>query len=224
MKVLNTIHEDYHMHSINFSDGFNTIDEIVEFAWKIWLKKIAITDHSQAVLDVEKLAKKCWARSHKRRKNIHNDVEVIFGIEWDLLNESGDCCFEIEWSTREYLLLSCHENVYIANWGDIDKMTEAYLNAIERYHDKIKFIGHPCKKWTAEYIDIKKVVEAANTYHIPLEFNSWYFSRGETNLEKLDIMLSLADQIYVNTDAHMLNELMSKEEAFNFLKEQWLIS
>jgi len=189
MKLLNSIHEDYHMHSLNFSDGYNTIDEIVSFAWKIGLKKIAITDHSQAVLDVENLAKKCWARSHRRRKNMYNDIEVIFGIEWDLLNESGDCCFEIEWASRDYLLLSCHEDVYIANWGNVDKMTEWYLNAIERFHDKIKFIGHLCKKWSVEFIDVEKIVKAANKYWIPLEFNSGYLRRDGTDLEKLDIML-----------------------------------
>jgi hypothetical protein len=35
MKVLNTIHEDYHIHSLNYSDGMNTIDEIVQYAGKI---------------------------------------------------------------------------------------------------------------------------------------------------------------------------------------------
>ncbi|HBB03870.1 TPA: hypothetical protein DCZ39_03140 [Patescibacteria group bacterium] len=51
MKILNTIHEDYHMHSINYSDGMNTIDEIVQYAGKIGLKKITITDHSQFAQD-----------------------------------------------------------------------------------------------------------------------------------------------------------------------------
>lgn len=26
---------DYHMHTINYSDGFNTIDEMVIQAWKV---------------------------------------------------------------------------------------------------------------------------------------------------------------------------------------------
>jgi histidinol phosphatase-like PHP family hydrolase len=51
VKILNTMGEDYHMHSINYSDGMNTIDEIVQYAGKIGLKKITITDHSQFMLD-----------------------------------------------------------------------------------------------------------------------------------------------------------------------------
>ena len=168
MKILNTIHEDYHIHSMNYSDGMNTIDEIVQYAGKIWLKKIAITDHSQALIDANKLALRNFRWSARHWKNVHNDVEVIIGIEWDILNQAGDCCFDIQWITSDFLILSCHEIVYAKNNWSMEHMTEAYLNAIERYHDKIKFIGHPCKKWTAEFIDIKKVVEAANKYHIPL--------------------------------------------------------
>lgn len=201
----------------------NTIDEIVQYAGKIWLKKIAITDHSQAIIDANNLAFRNFRWSVRHWKNIHNDIEVIIGVEWDILNKAGDCCFDIQWVTSDFLILSCHEIAYETNNWNMENMTEAYLNAIERYHDKIEFIGHPCKKWTAEFIDIKKIVEAANKYHIPIEFNSGYFSRGETNLEKLDIMLNLAEQIYVNTDAHMLNELESKEMAFDYLREKWFI-
>jgi len=39
------------MYSVIFSDWLSTIDEIVKFAWNIWLTEIAITDHSQAVMD-----------------------------------------------------------------------------------------------------------------------------------------------------------------------------
>jgi hypothetical protein len=81
MKILNTLQEDYHIHSINFSDGFNTIDEIVQFAGKIGLKKIVITDHSQADLDIEGISHRCYRTTLKKRKNEYNDVDVSFGIE-----------------------------------------------------------------------------------------------------------------------------------------------
>ncbi len=223
MKLLNTIHEDYHMHSLNFSDGLNTVDEIVRFAWKIGRTKIAITDHSQKELDVDKIAKKNRACTRERRKNVHNDVQVIFGIEWDLLNGKGDCCFELDGVTSEFLILSCHEETYKAHNWDLQNMTQWYINAIERYHDKIKFIGHLCKKWTAEFVDVKRVVEVANKYHIPLEFNAGYLSRGWTNLEKLEILLTTADEVYINSDAHLLCELENRQAAFDYLKEKWFI-
>ena len=32
MKIINLGAEDYHMHSLNYSDGMNTVDEIVKSA------------------------------------------------------------------------------------------------------------------------------------------------------------------------------------------------
>jgi histidinol phosphatase-like PHP family hydrolase len=96
MKLLNTIHEDYHIHSLNFSDGMNTIDEIAQYAGKMGMKKIAITDHSQKVLDRANITLKNRRPKMSERKNVHNDVEVIFGVEADLLDEEGNCCFDIQ--------------------------------------------------------------------------------------------------------------------------------
>jgi histidinol phosphatase-like PHP family hydrolase len=59
----------------------NTIDEIVEYASKLSIKKIAITDHSQVVLDHDNMAFRNRRSTIKRWKNVHNDVEVIFGVE-----------------------------------------------------------------------------------------------------------------------------------------------
>lgn len=112
MKILNTIHEDYHMHSINYSDGMNTIDEIVQYADKIWLKKIVITDHSQFALDKDNLAIRNWRNHTDRRKNIYNNLEVGFGIEWDLIDEDGNCCFDIQWKESDFNILSCHESLF----------------------------------------------------------------------------------------------------------------
>lgn len=116
VKVFNTIHEDYHMHSMNFSDGMNTIDEIIQYANKIWLTKIIITDHSQWALDHANITLKN-RRIHVlgRWKNIYNDVDISFGIEWDLINDNWDCCFDIQGVESDFCILSCHAENYKGN-------------------------------------------------------------------------------------------------------------
>ena len=81
MEIVNNEFEDFHMHSLTFSDGLNSIDEIVKFAGDIGLKKIAITDHCQAYLDARGYVKKSSYGIIKRWQNVFNEVEVIFGIE-----------------------------------------------------------------------------------------------------------------------------------------------
>lgn len=223
-KILNTPKEDYHIHSINFSDGMNTIDEIVQYAHKIWLKKITITDHSQATLDAEKLCFRNYRSILKRLVNIHNNLDVKFGVEWDLLDEEWDCCFEI-WKKypieEEFCILSCHDGVY--KW-DLKNITQAYINAIKKYHDKIKFIWHICHKKTSQYLDIPKIAKVLNDYNIPIEIDCSYLILNKTDTSKLDELLKLIKSwVYINSDAHCLNDLNIKEVGFQYLKDRWYI-
>ncbi len=218
VKVLNTIHEDYHMHSMNYSDGMNSIDEIVQYAGKIWLKKITITDHSQFAEDQSGFAKKNRRSSINRWKNIYNDVEVSFGVEGDLIDEEGNCCFDIQGKEPEFCILSCHNEVY--TW-DLKNITQAYINAIHKYHDKIKFIGHMCNLSTAEHLDVEAVAKVLNQYQIPIELNCSYLNTQRMYFDKMDKLLSLIEAwVYVNSDMHTLNDFNLRQEWFDYIKEK----
>lgn len=206
------------MHSLNYSDGMNTIDEIVQYASKIGLKKIAITDHSQFALDIEHFGKKNIRSIAKRRKNVHNDVEVIFGIEGDLLDEEGNCCFDIQGMETEFCILSCHKGKY--KW-DLKNITQAYINAIHKYHDKIAFMGHICKDSTSEYLDVEALAKVLNHYWIPIEINCCNLHAKRTDRKKLEkILLLIESGVYINSDMHTLNEFDYRQEGFNYLKEK----
>ncbi len=221
-RIINLDNRDYHMHTSTFSDGIPTINELVQFAWTIWLKEIAITDHSQVTIDFfrNELNTLIWTTAYsplKRWKNVFNDVNVILWVEWDLLNKNGDICFDIQWIEPEFIILSAHTGIYISK---PETVTEGTINAIKKYHKKIKFIWHPCAYTDFWYYDIEKLVKVANEYNIPLEFNAKNFVRWKTNLEKLDYLLKNTDKIYLNSDAHTLYELKTvREKAIIFLKE-----
>ncbi len=222
MEIINPGREDYHMHSINFSDGLNTIDEIVRYAGEIGLTKIAITDHNQAYLDKRGFTRTTYRNITKRWKNIHNNVEVQFGVEADILNVKGDVCMDIQGVTPDLIILSTHPTPPYED--DPNKITEAYLNAIERHHDKISFLGHPCSVYYEDYIDIEPIIELCNHYEIPMEVNGTNIATKRTNLSNLDKMLKMVDQVYVNSDAHTLYELKtSRAIAFRYLSENGFI-
>lgn len=219
-KILNTIHEDYHMHCINYSDGMNTIDEIVQYSDTIWLKKIVITDHSQIVLDKANISLKS-PRSliQGRRKNVHNDGDVSFGIEWDLINENGECCFDIKWLESDFNILSCHAAIF--QW-DLKNINQAYKNAIQKHHKKIKFIWHICNLQTSKHLDIPEIATLLNQYNIPIELNCYYLNKWWTDLEKLNQLLSLLETwVYVNSDMHTLNDFSFRQAGFDYLYSVW---
>ena len=212
MKILNPGQEDYHIHSITFSDGWNSVDEIVKYAGDIGMTKIAICDHSAALLKADGLLKKTYRSPCKRWQNVHNNVEVIFGVEADLLNESGDVCLEIDDIEGDFIILSWHEEVFKS---DSKKVAAGFINAIKSYHDKIDCIGHV--RIGLEEQDALKVILAANEYNIPLELNAKYFVKYPENWR---VLLDNADRIYVNSDAHVLSDLRdARNEAFQLLKQ-----
>ena len=226
-RIINLDNRDYHMHTSSFSDGIPTVNELVKFAWEIWLKEIAITDHSQAAINVFRNNYNIYSSSTaryslKRWWNVYNDVNVIFWVEWDLLNDSWDVCFDIQWHEADFTILSAHKDVF--KW-DPNNITNATIKAIENNYKRIKFIWHPCNNadfW--RYYNIKELVSVANEYSIPLEFNAKNLYRGKTNLEKLDYLLKNTDKIYLNSDAHTLLELRDvRKFAISWLEENWYI-
>ena len=206
-RIVNLDNKDYHIHTSSFSDGIATINEVVQFAGTIWLEEIAITDHSQAAIDSFRKEDNIMSGgtaywSIWSRKNVYNDVKVIFGVEGDLLNGNWDVCFNIQGTEPEFIILSAHSDIYKSS---PETITDATTKAIKKYHKKIKFIWHPCNNADfGNYYDIEKLVKVANEYNIPLEFNAKNFSRWKTNLEKLDYLLKNTDLIYINSDAHTL--------------------
>lgn len=218
-RILNTIHEDYHMHSINYSDGMNTIDEIVQYAEKIWLKKIVITDHSQYSQEKEGFTINN-RRSHiNRRKNIYNDIEVSFGVEGDLIDEKWTCSFDIQWKESDFCILSCHDKVY--EWN-LQNITQSYINAIQKHNEKIKFMWHICFKETSKYLDIPTIANTLNQYNIPIELNCYYLHTDKTDTSKLNQLLSLLETwVYVNSDMHTLNDFSYRQAGFDYLHSLW---
>lgn len=74
---------------------------------------------------------------------------------------------------------------------------------------------------TCEYLDLKKLIHFCNEHKLPMEFNGKNLMRGRTDLSKLDMLLSEADQIYVNSDAHCLYELeTARKFAFDYMKDK----
>ncbi len=101
---------DYHIHTSTISDGLNSLDEIIIQAGKLNIKEIAITDHCQDYLNSNDMKKRTHYSiiSSGRWKNIHNKVNVIFGVEADLLNENGDICSNIQGIYPKFVILSSH--------------------------------------------------------------------------------------------------------------------
>ncbi len=199
----------------------NTIDEIVIQAGFLNYRQIAVTDHNREYMDRYGFKSNTHYSiiASNRWKNIHNSVQVIFGVEADLLNENGDICHDIQGFSPEFMILSSHEKIYS---GHGDSIKAAYLNAISRYGSRINLLGHLCSKPFSDRLnpkDIEEIVKAANKAGIALELNCANLVNGKTSLPHLNALLSCCDALYVNSDAHTLHEFINmRKEGFAYLK------
>jgi hypothetical protein len=121
----------------------------------------------------------------------------------------------------DFCILVCHNDIY--TW-DLKNITQAYINALHKYHDKIKFIWHIDKKNTSEYLDVETIAKVLNQYQIPIEVNCSNLYTGRADTEKLKKILPLIEAgVYVNSDMHTFNDFNMKQAGFDFLKEQGFI-
>lgn len=209
-KIINFDNRDFHMHTSSFSDGINTHEELVRFAGKLGFSEIIITDHSDACRErFERIGIFSSAArwSLPSYKNVENDVKVSFGVEGDLVDKDGNTCFTIQNQESDFRILSAHSDVYK---DDPRTITDATIKAIEKNADTIRFIGHPtCNKQFGKHYDMKKLVEAANYWNIPLEINGKSVGRGKSDEAKVRYMLEHANALYFNSDAHNLSDLQT---------------
>jgi DNA polymerase (family X) len=203
------LHGDFHIHSL-FSDGVHTFDELTIAAEKLGLRSIAICDHSDEYMEWYKAPRlQGFFHALHRWKNMQNDVQVIRGLELDLLAADG----EISDLSRyhhlpSFLILSAHKGVFK---GKNVEITDAYIKAIDKYFDKISIIGHPCSTYFGsgvdEGINIEKIVMYANDAGIGIEVNGANLMNGKTNLEKLKYLCEKTKLLFINSDAHTIFEM-----------------
>jgi histidinol phosphatase-like PHP family hydrolase len=217
---------DLHTHTFTFSDGMNSVDEMVVAAGLAGLKRMALTDHSLAHQRHYGLQIKTLGANRWRWRNIHNDVKVLWGVEADIISEDGEVCFESPYLGDEVVILSLHEAVYSGSNGtDLREVTKAYVMALEKYHERITSLGHICAKGTSEYLDVPRVLEVARNYGIYPELNCANLVFGKTDLKKLDILLRESPKIHLNSDAHNVGEMQGtlRRAGFEYLRAQGLI-
>ena len=237
MQILNFPDEDHHMHTLNFSDGIDTINAMVEYAGRIGLRVITITDHAQATLDYYRSRGFSFPHSDRwaaRRYNnpFDNGVEVRFGLEADLLDETGKICDSVgepshynkerdrEKDKEEPLILSAHK---VAYQGDPKKVTQGLIKAMAQNRARIIAVGHPDSLWDfADVMQVRDLCTAANDLAIPIEFNAKNFFHGNYDRRQLEMILTYANTIMVNSDAHSLADLNTRAKAFQYLTEKGL--
>jgi DNA polymerase (family X) len=140
------IRGDLHMHS-SWSDGRDTIEDMVLASRQLGYEYIAITDHSERAWSSRKLTaeevpdQRAEAEFLRQR---HRGIQILHGVEVDIMLD-GSLDFEDDLLTGfDIVLASLHDH----GGHDGAWLTERYLRAIR--HPLVNIITHPANRSPAQ--------------------------------------------------------------------------
>lgn len=197
---------DLHMHSI-WSDGRQTIEEMVEACAARGYEYMVISDHSKVLamtngLDAYRL-KEQWKEIAEVQAR-HPEIRILRSMEVDVLAD-GSLDLEDEMLAQlDLVLVSLHSRFELPQ----DQQTERVLRALE--HPEVNVFCHP----TARIINRRKGVEMdldlvlrrAAELGVALELNSSP-NRLDLRDDHLRLARDLGCRFVINTDAHRIGEL-----------------
>lgn len=204
---LEDIKGDLHTHT-TFSDGENTLEEMVNKAREKGYEYIGISDHAPSVQS--RGEKEVRHLLEKRREEIenmnkhYNDIKILFGMEVNILADYSLGLPDEMLELLDYSIASIHTSFEMGR----DKMTERILNALSNPH--ISIWGHPSGRLINERdgIDVNwtKIFDFASKNKKIIEINS--------QPQRLDLADDLVYEaikagvdLIANTDSHNVNSL-----------------
>ncbi|MRG88391.1 DNA polymerase/3'-5' exonuclease PolX [Salinibacillus xinjiangensis] len=209
------IRGDLHMHT-TWSDGAQSLEEMVIRAREKGYEYIAITDHSKFLRVANGLNED---RLRKQREEINrvnekfSDIHVFAGIEMDILPD-GTLDFTDDFlSEMDFVIASIHSSFTQSK----EKIMQRLKNAMDSPH--VNLIAHPTGRLIGKRdgyeVDYEELIHYAKKTNTALELNA--------NPNRLDLswkwLMKAQEEgvkIAINTDAHNYNMLEDMDIGVSF--------
>jgi DNA polymerase (family 10) len=199
-----------HNHS-TYSDGMNTLEEMVDECQKMGLEYFGICDHSKTAfyangLSIERVLEQ--GREIDKMNSKYTHFKIFKGIESDILHD-GNLDYPPEiLQSFDFIVASVHSNLKM----DKEKAMNRLLTAIENPYTTI--LGHPTGRLLlgrAGYpLDMEIIMEACIKNQVVIEINA--------NPNRLDIDwrwihygMDRGAKFSINPDAHKIQGLSDME-------------
>ena len=218
---LTDLRGDLHAHT-DWSDGRNTLQEMVAAAKAEGLEYFAITDHSVSSTVANGLDQKRLLEQIKQVRAFDAEIEgitLLAGSEVDI-RRSGTLDFPDEILARlDIVVASVHNNFNLTE----AEMTKRIVRAIE--NPFVNIIGHPTGRMLGHRhgypLNLEEVIAAAAENNTVLEING-----SPSRLDLAPQFVRMAKDagvlLAVNTDAHDIVRLAHRHTGLNVARRGWL--
>ncbi|MFH0797927.1 MAG: DNA polymerase/3'-5' exonuclease PolX [Candidatus Woesearchaeota archaeon] len=198
---LKDIKGDLHMHT-NYSDGSDSVEDMIKAAKALGYEYIAITDHSRSEtiahgLKVDRLLE--YNKDIKRIASKFKGIKVFTGSEVNILADGTLDYDDGTLKKLDFVIGSVHRNFKLTN----DQMTKRLVKAISS--GRLNVLGHPTARelFNREPIvfDFEKVCSAAKENNVALEIDS---QPRRLDLDYLHVKEAVSQgvKIIIDTDSH----------------------
>ena len=212
---------DLHAHT-NWSDGRQTLQDMVAAAQAEGLEYFAITDHSVSSTVANGLNQGRLLDQVKQVRELNAAVDgitVLAGSEVDI-RRYGELDFPDEVLAQlDVVVASVHSNFNLTE----AEMTKRIIRAIE--HPFVNIIGHPTGRMLGHRpmypLNIEAIIEAAAENNTVLEING---SPSRLDLDSRFVRMAKDAGVLlaVNTDAHGIPQLAHRHTGLNVARRGWL--
>jgi len=211
---------DLQMHT-KWSDGANTIEEMVQEARKLGHKFIAITDHVGSLkiaggMDEEKIAEQ--AREIEKVREKYDDIYIFHGVEANIMKDGSIDVGKEVLKNVDVVLASIHSAFRMEE----KEMTARLLKAMD--NEYVDIIAHPtCRiiqKREPIKVDMEKVMEKAKENDIVMEINA-YPERLDLNDLNVKMAVEYGVKLSIGTDAHAKEHLRFYELGTAVARRGW---
>ncbi len=210
----------FHIHS-TYSDGANTIEEIVDACQDLNLQYVGICDHSKSAFYANGLNEERVKQQHEEIDKINSGLsnfKVFKGIEVDILTD-GSLDFEDETlASFDFVVASVHSQFNLSEKA----MTERIIKAIT--NPNVTMLGHPTGRLLLGRepykLNMEKIIRVAGELGKIIEINSSPY-RLDLDWRLGKLANDCGVKTALNPDAHSLEGLTDYNYGIGIARKGW---
>ncbi len=217
----NDIRGIFHVHSV-YSDGLNTLEEVVRYCRDAGYEYVGISDHSQSAYYAGGLKEDDLKRQREEIEALREKypaVSIFSGVESDIRSD-GTLDYPDEILEQlDFVIASVHSGLKMER----SKMTGRVLHALA--NPLVTMLGHPTNRLLlgrdSSPLELEKIFQAARENGVILELNASP-ARLDLDWRHLKRVKEMGLQVSINPDAHRLESFHDTVLGVAIARKGWL--
>ncbi len=211
-----------HVHS-TWSDGQNTIRELVEACIARRLTYLGLTDHSKTAAYAGGLSEEDLRHQHEEIDSLNEEyagrIRILKGTECDILRDGSLDYADDVLASLDFVIASIHSLFNLSP----EEQTRRMLRAISNPY--VDIIGHPTGRILlgreGYTLDLDAVIDAAAEHGVCIEINA-HPSRLDLDWRYLHRARDKGIKIPIDPDAHVIDGLDDMRFGIGIARKGWL--